>query len=162
MMVSWSQSEKQYSCTSEEVPWFQERTSDATITINLQDVNDNYPEFDKSEYSANIVESALPASLVLTVSASDKDTGKNGQIIYSIKGEGSDAFTIHPNEGHIRVKATPAGRSNLGKKVFTRLWAKILKRMVGHLQKIDLSHGVWLKAIVKNGQFFIRFEKKKP
>ena len=65
------------------------------------------------------MESALPASLVLTVSASDKDTGKNGQIIYSIKGEGSDAFTIHPNEGHIRVKATPAGRSNLGKKVFT-------------------------------------------
>ena len=29
------------------LPESQERTSDATITINLQDVNDNYPEFDK-------------------------------------------------------------------------------------------------------------------
>ena len=93
----------------------QERTSDATITINLLDVNDNYPVFDQPEYSANITESALPASQVVTVSASDLDTGKNGQIVYSIKGEGSDAFTIHPSEGHIQVKATAAGRSNLGK-----------------------------------------------
>ena len=29
------------------LPESQERTSDATITINLLDVNDNYPEFDK-------------------------------------------------------------------------------------------------------------------
>ena len=96
------------------VPASQERTSDATITINLQDVNDNYPEFLATDYRASIVESALPTSTVLTVSAIDRDTGKNGQIVYSIKGEGSDTFTIHPDEGHIQVKATAAGRSNLG------------------------------------------------
>ena len=91
----------------------QERTSDATITIKLQDVNDNYPQFNQNEYSASILESALPASPVITVSASDQDTGKNGKIVYSIEGEGSDAFTIHPEEGHIQVKATASGRSNL-------------------------------------------------
>ena len=45
----------------------------------------NYKQpLSQNEYSANIVESALPASLVSTVSARDRDTGKNGQIIYSI------------------------------------------------------------------------------
>ena len=90
-----------------------ERTSDATITIKLQDVNDNFPEFEQSEYSASILESSLPASLVLTVKATDKDQGKNGDIIYSLKGEGSEAFMIHPQEGHIQVKATKGGNSKL-------------------------------------------------
>ena len=91
----------------------QERTSDATITIKLQDVNDNYPQFEQQEYRASILESSLPAKEVISVRASDRDTGKNGEIRYSIKGEGSDAFTIHPTEGIIQVKATPSGRSNI-------------------------------------------------
>ena len=91
----------------------QERTSDASITIKLKDVNDNYPVFDQPQYSVSILESALPASLVLTVRASDFDTDKYGSIVYSIEGEGSDTFMIHPEEGHIQVKAGPGGRSNL-------------------------------------------------
>ncbi len=96
------------------VPQAAERTSDATITIKLLDVNDNFPEFEQSEYSTSILESSLPASLVMSVKAMDRDQGKNGDIIYSIKGQGSDAFMIHPTEGHIQVKATPGtGRSKL-------------------------------------------------
>ncbi len=91
----------------------QERTSDATITIKMQDVNDNFPEFSQLEYSTSILESALPTSQVLQVQAQDRDTGKFGQIVYSIEGEGSDAFYVHPEEGMILVKANPSGRSIL-------------------------------------------------
>lgn len=55
------------------------------------------------EYTAEILESALPKSLLLTVRATDLDTGDFGKVTYKIVGEGSDVFTIHPEEGHIQV-----------------------------------------------------------
>lgn len=92
----------------------QERISDATITIKLKDINDNFPVFDQQEYSTELLESSLPTSLVMTVRATDQDTGTFGKLVYSIDGEGSDAFTIHPDEGHIQVKADEGtGRSNI-------------------------------------------------
>ena len=42
--------------------------------------------------------------MVQTVRATDRDTGKYGEIVYSIEGQGSDAFTIDPRHGHIQVK----------------------------------------------------------
>ncbi len=90
-----------------------ERFSDAQVTIKLQDINDHFPEFDQPEYTAEVAESALPTTLVLTVRATDRDTGKFGKVIYSLDGEGSDAFTIHPEDGHIQVRAGSGGRSNL-------------------------------------------------
>ena len=41
--------------------------------------------------------------MVQTVRATDRDTGKYGEIVYSIEGQGSDAFTIDPKHGHIQV-----------------------------------------------------------
>ena len=37
--------------------------SDATITINLKDVNDNYPIFDQDQYSVSINENVFPEIL---------------------------------------------------------------------------------------------------
>ncbi len=34
---------------------------------------------------------------------SNQDTGDFGKVTYKIVGEGSDVFTIHPEEGHIQV-----------------------------------------------------------
>ena len=82
---------------------FQNFFSDATITINLKDVNDNYPIFDQDQYSVSINENVFPESMVQTVRATDRDTGKYGEIVYSIEGQGSDAFTIDPKHGHIQV-----------------------------------------------------------
>lgn len=50
-----------------------------------------------------VLESALPKTLILTVKATDQDTGDFGKVTYKIVGEGSDVFTIHPDEGHIQV-----------------------------------------------------------
>ena len=41
--------------------------------------------------------------MVQTVRATDRDTGKYGEIVYSLEGQGSDAFTIDPKHGHIQV-----------------------------------------------------------
>ena len=82
---------------------FSKLFSDATITINLKDVNDNYPIFDQDQYSVSINENVFPESMVQTVRATDRDTGKYGEIVYSIEGQGSDAFTIDPKHGHIQV-----------------------------------------------------------
>ena len=101
----------------------QERTSDASVTIKLVDINDNFPEFEQNVrlvqhwflmhfkhknllqiYSMELLESALPKSHVLTVKATDRDTGDFGSIRYSIDGgDGAEAFTIHPVDGHIQV-----------------------------------------------------------
>ena len=51
----------------------------------------------------SINENVFPESMVQTVRATDRDTGKYGEIVYSIEGQGSDAFTIDPKHGHIQV-----------------------------------------------------------
>ena len=56
------------------------------LSINVTDVNDNTPVFDKSIYSGSVPENAVN-STVMTVSARDKDEGLNSQIDYLITGE---------------------------------------------------------------------------
>ena len=51
----------------------------------------------------SINENVFPESMVQIVRATDRDTGKYGEIVYSIEGQGSDAFTIDPKHGHIQV-----------------------------------------------------------
>ena len=42
-------------------------SSSATITVEVQDLNDNNPEFDLESYTATIPESALPGENVYTI-----------------------------------------------------------------------------------------------
>ena len=54
------------------------------LDIHVQDVNDNAPIFDKSEYNVALSESHLQGTPLLTIHAEDKDSGKNGRVTYSI------------------------------------------------------------------------------
>lgn len=91
----------------------QQRISEAHVTLHLVDVNDNAPVFDAPMYSAKISESSLPLTNVITVHAEDADTGKFGNIVYSIEGEGADEFMIDKTKGIIQVKPGLRGRSLL-------------------------------------------------
>lgn len=71
------------------------------ITVTVLDENDNLPLFEETDYSASISESLPTGQLVLTVAASDQDSGSNGQILYSING--SVPFTVEPTSGTITV-----------------------------------------------------------
>ncbi|VDI43616.1 Hypothetical predicted protein, partial [Mytilus galloprovincialis] len=76
------------------------------ISINVDDVNDNPPIFDQSQYKATINESAPIGTLVIHAAASDDDIGVNSDITYSLLDD-SNQFEIDPKTGEIRTTKTP-------------------------------------------------------
>ncbi|MGH0188804.1 UNVERIFIED_CONTAM: hypothetical protein FKN15_032003 [Acipenser sinensis] len=54
------------------------------LTINVEDANDNTPQFLQESYSAVILENTNLGTAVIQVEATDKDFGPNGDILYSI------------------------------------------------------------------------------
>ncbi|XP_058884470.1 protocadherin Fat 3-like isoform X3 [Acipenser ruthenus] len=54
------------------------------LTINVEDANDNTPQFLQESYSAVILENTNLGTAVIQVEATDKDLGPNGDILYSI------------------------------------------------------------------------------
>jgi hypothetical protein len=77
------------------------RTAVVTVVITVTDVNDNSPTFDPPVYTASVTENAKYGSSVLTVSATDLDTGNNAKLTYSIESqpETSLPFTIGSSSG---------------------------------------------------------------
>ena len=52
--------------------------------MNIADVNDNAPQFEKTSYIGSVTEGAGIGSTVITVSATDNDLGFNGRIHYEV------------------------------------------------------------------------------
>uniref|UniRef100_A0A3B4GSI7 Cadherin domain-containing protein n=1 Tax=Pundamilia nyererei TaxID=303518 RepID=A0A3B4GSI7_9CICH len=76
------------------------------ITVNVLDANDNAPVFTKPVYKATITENSPAGTSVITVRASDKDGGSNGEISYAIsnsKRRLSDLFQIDRKTGEVIV-----------------------------------------------------------
>ncbi|XP_006630419.1 cadherin-related family member 1a isoform X1 [Lepisosteus oculatus] len=76
-------------------------SSTADIVIHLLDTNDNIPKFSSDYYIARIPENSPGGSNVVSVTATDPDSGLWGEVKYSIYGTGSDLFLIHPTTGII-------------------------------------------------------------
>ena len=74
-------------------------SSTATVTVTVQDVNDNDPTFNKSRYAASVYENMPKGTPVVTVSASEADSGVNAKITYSITFGGSGKFQVNPTSG---------------------------------------------------------------
>ena len=79
-------------------------TSVANIIINVQDINDFSPQFSQDLYTASVLESAQWPQTVLTVIATDRDSGDFGSIMYSISGDGSHLFEIDAKTGTINIR----------------------------------------------------------
>lgn len=73
------------------------------VIIQVVDVNDNRPSFDKLSYVASVAENSRVLTSVVTISASDPDPF--GQLTYSIEsaqpGNQSDAFSVDFSSGVI-------------------------------------------------------------
>ncbi|XP_011690859.1 PREDICTED: cadherin-86C isoform X2 [Wasmannia auropunctata] len=79
-------------------------SASATVTIFIQDVNDNPPVFEEEFYEVTLSENITAGTRVIQVHATDKDTGLFGSIRYTgITGRGSDAFAIDADTGLITV-----------------------------------------------------------
>lgn len=78
------------------------RIARALVDIAITDVNDNAPVVSPLMYHVNVSEAALIGLHVTTVLASDRDSGVNGQLVFSIVGGNSASkFRINPDTGAI-------------------------------------------------------------
>uniref|UniRef100_A0A8K9UL27 Protocadherin-16 n=1 Tax=Oncorhynchus mykiss TaxID=8022 RepID=A0A8K9UL27_ONCMY len=67
-----------------------------TLMLEVGDVNDQPPLFQQDVYTASVAENREPGESVVTVSATDKDSGT-----YLLPGPGYDFFSIDPHSGEL-------------------------------------------------------------
>ncbi|XP_009462505.1 PREDICTED: protocadherin beta-4-like, partial [Nipponia nippon] len=82
------------------------RSGTTQIHIVVLDVNDNAPVFTEERYVAQVLENAPEGSVVISVVATDRDVGINGDITYQFSqavGQSHLAFAIDPRSGEIKV-----------------------------------------------------------
>ncbi|KAI1704454.1 cadherin domain-containing protein [Ditylenchus destructor] len=77
----------------------------AEVAVVVLDINDNPPEFNRSSFDVPIPMNLPIGSELIRISASDADTGKNGQVIYSMRTSYAfqQLFEIDPNTGSITL-----------------------------------------------------------
>ncbi|XP_069027770.1 protocadherin gamma-A5-like isoform X26 [Embiotoca jacksoni] len=69
-------------CSDEGVPSL---SSAVTLTLQISDVNDNAPVFERSSYEAYIVENNTPGLSIFTVKARDADWNQNARVSYILE-----------------------------------------------------------------------------
>ncbi|XP_036751767.2 protocadherin beta-12-like [Manis pentadactyla] len=84
------------------------RSGTASVQVLVVDTNDNSPEFEQPFYAVKIPENSALGTLVVTVSAWDLDSGKNGEISYTFSHASEDIhkiFKINQKSGEVRLLA---------------------------------------------------------
>ena len=98
-----------------------------SFKVEITDINDNPPLFDRQEYKENVKQDTQIGSNILRVSASDDDADNNGAIIYNLTAPQNpsdlDYFFINPDSGWIVLK-------------------KPLDKTQYHLQAIAMDRGI--------------------
>ncbi|XP_042588388.1 protocadherin gamma-A11-like isoform X42 [Cyprinus carpio] len=115
-------------CSDQGVPAL---TSSASLSLQISDVNDNAPVFEKSHYEACVLENNTPDLSIFTVKCSDADWNQNARVSYiledsTVNGVSVSSYvSVHPDSGlitalrsfdyeqlkdfHFRVKAQDGG-----------------------------------------------------
>jgi len=78
-------------------------TASATVTVMIDDINDHVPVFTQSIYRAVMSESYGVGASIISISATDADTGSNARLLYSLREQDREFFTV------VSVKATNTG-----------------------------------------------------
>ncbi|KAK0144538.1 Protocadherin beta-6 [Merluccius polli] len=78
------------------------------INVDVLDVNDNSPVFEKEVYSATLIENTSIGSIVIQVNATDLDLDANAEVVYSFGNEVdvklTELFSVDSFTGEIRVE----------------------------------------------------------
>ncbi|XP_070819229.1 protocadherin gamma-C5-like isoform X2 [Chaetodon trifascialis] len=84
------------------------RSGTSQITINVLDINDNFPVFEKNVYKVSLGEKSLKGAVVIKPKATDADEGLNGEVEFSFGSRTPDSvlsvFDINPLTGEITLK----------------------------------------------------------
>ncbi|XP_037660334.1 cadherin-23 isoform X1 [Choloepus didactylus] len=78
------------------------RAAEIPVYLEIVDVNDNNPIFDQPSYQEAVFEDVPVGTVILTVTATDADSGNFALIEYSL-GDGEGNFAINPTTGDIYV-----------------------------------------------------------
>ncbi|XP_034037007.1 protocadherin beta-16-like [Thalassophryne amazonica] len=78
-------------CSDEGVPSL---SSSVTLTLEISDVNDNVPVFEKSSYEAYIVENNTPGLSIFTVKATDADWNQNARVSYILEDSSVNGVSV--------------------------------------------------------------------
>uniref|UniRef100_A0A3P9AXR7 Cadherin domain-containing protein n=1 Tax=Maylandia zebra TaxID=106582 RepID=A0A3P9AXR7_9CICH len=127
-------------CSDEGVPSL---SSSVTLTLQVSDVNDNAPVFERSSYEAYIVENNTPGLSIFTVKATDADWNQNARVSYILEDSSvngvpvssyvsvsADSGVIHAvrsfdyeqiKDFHFRVKAQDGGSPPLSSNVTVKI-----------------------------------------
>ncbi|XP_075902599.1 protocadherin gamma-A1-like isoform X41 [Nelusetta ayraudi] len=127
-------------CYDEGVPSL---SSSITLTLQISDVNDNPPVFERSSYEASIVENNTPGLSIFTVKARDADWNQNARVSYILEDSSvngvpvssyvsvsADSGVIHAvrsfdyeqiKDFHFRVKAQDGGSPPLSSNVTVKI-----------------------------------------
>ncbi|XP_062416615.1 protocadherin beta-16-like [Pungitius pungitius] len=127
-------------CSDEGVPSL---SSSVTLTLQISDVNDNAPVFERSSYEAYIVENNTPGLSMFTVKARDADWNQNARVSYILEDSSvngvpvssyvsvsADSGVIHTvrsfdyeqiKDFHFRVKAQDGGSPPLSSNVTVKV-----------------------------------------
>ena len=83
------------------------------LVVTVTDVNDNDPEFIAPQFAATMLENVAAATDLVTVVASDADSGVRGQVQYAlVAGNTRGLFTIDPDSGLVRTTGTALDRED--------------------------------------------------
>ena len=75
-------------------------SSTAELNIIIDDINDNLPEFNQSNYTTTISENTPEGTTILTVVVEDRDDIRTNKFTYSLNGSYAH-FRINPTSGEI-------------------------------------------------------------
>ncbi|XP_047222516.1 protocadherin-23 [Girardinichthys multiradiatus] len=82
-------------------------SAQAYVHIEIQDLNDNPPVFSPEEYTVSVSSHAPPGTEIVNVIATDRDSGRFGQITYKINpGDMSSLFTVDKQTGMLFLNSS--------------------------------------------------------
>jgi hypothetical protein len=73
------------------------------VVVSVGDVNDNSPIFTNDMLSVSLLENVPVGTEVATVTATDTDSGTNGEVIYTIDSSGLELLAIDQFSGNVTV-----------------------------------------------------------
>ncbi|CAG9785684.1 unnamed protein product [Diatraea saccharalis] len=123
------------------------RTATANLTITIDDENDNTPIFSKPVYETHISEQTKKGDFVFGVRAKDNDIGLNRKIVYDLKGEHQELFSINKETGVIKSKD---GIMNFVGKVDSTFNLVIIATDCGLMPKQSTAELILIPKSVKN------------
>ncbi|KAL0973926.1 hypothetical protein UPYG_G00213030 [Umbra pygmaea] len=94
-----------YSVTVNALKLSTNASAQTRVQVRVLDTNDLRPLFSLTSYSVSVPENTAVRTRILKVAATDADVGKNGEHYFSLRGEHTDKFAVHPTSGVITLMA---------------------------------------------------------